>query len=98
MSFPKNMVQPGAILHEVIVGAFRAKGTSFSAWCAQNKIHQTTAKQATYGQSGGDRGKAILGAMIRDAGPAVVEAAYRQRMEVEFKRLNCTASGDGVAA
>ena len=25
--------QPGAILHEVIVGAFRASGTSFEAWC-----------------------------------------------------------------
>ena len=79
--------QPGTILHEVIVGAFRAKGTSFDAWCSQNGVHRSTARLATYGQSGGARGKELLNAMIEDAGPTVVEAAYRKRILMEAEKL-----------
>jgi methylmalonyl-CoA mutase cobalamin-binding subunit len=92
----KNKIfQPGAILHEVIVGAFRAKGTSFDAWCTQNGVNRSTARLATYGQSGGDNGKRLLGKIIRDAGAEVVEIAYRQRMEAEVAKL---AKGKAVAA
>lgn len=84
----KNKIfQPGTILHEVIVGALRAKGTSLAGWCHQNEINLASAKSATFGQSGGDRGKAILQAMIEEAGPEVVEAAYRKRMLMEAEKL-----------
>lgn len=79
--------QPGTILHEVIVGAFRAKGTSFRAWCDENGVNYSTARLATYGQSGGERGRRMLDNMIRDAGPDVVAAAYRQRMMAEVKMI-----------
>ncbi len=82
-----KMFQPGTILHEVIVGAFRAKGTSFRAWCDQNGVNYSTARLATFGQSGGERGKALLHAMIEDAGVTVVEAAYRRRMLMEAEKL-----------
>jgi hypothetical protein len=82
-----KMFQPGTILHEVIVGAFRAKGTSFRAWCDQNGINYSTARLATFGQSGGERGKELLNSMIEDAGPAIVEAAYRERMLMEADKL-----------
>jgi len=55
-----NIFQPGVVLHEVIAGTLKAKGSSFDAWCVENEINRSTARQATYGQSGGDRGKAIL--------------------------------------
>lgn len=81
------MFQPGAILHEVIAGALKSKGTGFEAWCRENGLHPTTVRQATYGQSGGDRGQAILGQLIAAAGVDVVEAAYRQRMLIEAQKL-----------
>ncbi|PID35383.1 MAG: hypothetical protein CSA73_00565 [Rhodobacterales bacterium] len=87
-----KMFQPGAILHEVIVGAFRAKGTSFDAWCTQNGVNRSTARLATYGQSGGERGKELLKAMIEDAGVTVVEAAYRKRMIMEAEKLQGAAA------
>jgi len=69
------------------VGALRAKGNSFAGWCRDNGVNRASAKSATYGQSGGDRGQAILQAMIDEAGPAVIEAAYRQRMLMEAEKL-----------
>lgn len=87
-----RIFQPGAILHEVIVGALRSKGTTFKDWCYQNKVQYSTARQATYGQSGGDKGKALLEAMIKDAGPEVVKVAYIKRMMMEAARLEGTAA------
>tara|TARA_R110002111_G_scaffold145727_1_gene212293 strand:- start:187 stop:363 length:177 start_codon:yes stop_codon:yes gene_type:complete len=49
------------------------------------------ARQATFGQSGGDRGKAILDRVIDDAGRAVVALSYRTRIEAEAKRLETAA-------
>ena len=56
----KNRVfQPGAIPHEVIDGAIRSAGTRFDTWCKTNGIHPSTAQNATFGQSGGERGYAL---------------------------------------
>lgn len=92
MTLSDNMFQPGVILHEVIAGALKANGSSFDAWCVDNAINRSTARQATYGQSGGDRGKAILESMITAAGRDVVALSYRARIQAEAKRL------EGVAA
>jgi len=88
MAAKNNLFQPGAILHEVIDGAFRASGTSFDAWCRENDVHPSTARNATYGQSAGDRGEALRERIIDAAGRELVTAAYRQRMIAEAKRLN----------
>ena len=87
-----KMFQPGVILHEVIVGVFRANGDSFDDWCAREGYHRSTARQATYGQSGGDNGRALLAKIIEAAGPDIVEAAYRKRMISEAARLEGTAA------
>ena len=92
MAVSKIMFQPGVILHEVIVGAFRAKGTSFNQWCRDNDILVNTARLATYGQSGGDRGRAVLEKMISDAGEEVVSAAYASRMQTEAAKIAGTAA------
>ncbi|WP_049641792.1 hypothetical protein [Candidatus Rhodobacter oscarellae] len=81
MSVKNKMFQPGAVLHEVIVGAFRSAGTSFEAWCKQNNIHTSTARMATYGQSGGDKGQALLNQIIDAAGRDVVALSYKARIE-----------------
>lgn len=73
--------QPGAILHSAVVGAFKARGLSFEAWCAENGVAPNSARSATFGQSKGPKGKALLARMIEAAGPEVVEAAYLARLK-----------------
>lgn len=92
MAFQNKMFQPGAVLHEVIVGAFRSAGSSLEAWCAANNVHPSTARNATYGQSGGDKGRALLARIIDAAGRDVVTVAYAKRISTEAARLK------GVAA
>ncbi|MCL6285581.1 hypothetical protein M3P21_18790 [Ruegeria sp. 2012CJ41-6] len=79
--------QPGTILHEVIAGFFRATCTSFEVWCRENDIHPSTARNATYGQSSGERGAELRERIIDAAGRDLVAAAYRQRMLAEARRL-----------
>lgn len=81
MSVKNKMFQPGAVLHEVIVGAFRSAGTGFEAWCKENSIHPSTARMATYGQSGGDKGQVLLNQIIDAAGRDVVALSYKARIE-----------------
>lgn len=84
----KNKIfQPGTILHEVIDGAFRSAGSSFGDWCRENDIHPSTARNATHGQSGGDRGDELRERIIDAAGRDIVEAAYRKRMIMEADKL-----------
>ncbi len=90
---PKSIsFQPGTILHEVIAGVFRASGTTFEAWCRENDVHPSTARNATYGQSAGNRGGAMLERIIDAAGHELVSAAYRKRMLDEARRLETPPS------
>ncbi|PHQ99525.1 MAG: hypothetical protein COB39_03470 [Marinosulfonomonas sp.] len=88
----QTVFQPGVILQEVIVGAFRSQGTTFGAWCTDNKVHQTSARQATFGLTGGDTGKALLKRIIDAAGRDVVEMTYRKRMDQHVNRLKSGAA------
>lgn len=97
MAFQNKMFQPGAVLHEVIVGAFRSAGSSFEAWCAENNVHPSTARNATYGQSGGDRGVELRERIITAAGRDVVAMSYYKRMVAEAERLKAVGP-HGVAA
>jgi hypothetical protein len=72
--------QPGAILHDAIVGTFRAHGLSFDAWCKDNNVHPGTARNATFGQSRGARGREMLEAIIAAAGEDFVRRAYEKRI------------------
>lgn len=92
MAVKNKMFQPGAILHEVIVGSFRSAGTSFEKWCAENGVHPSTARMATYGQSGGDKGVALLNKIIDGAGRDLVAVGYRKRMMMEAERLEGAAA------
>lgn len=92
MAAKNKMFQPGAILHEVIDGAFRSAGTTFETWCKANGVHPSTARNATYGQSAGDRGRELRRKIIEAAGRDVVELAYRKRMIMEAEKLQGAAA------
>lgn len=100
MASNKFSFQPGTILHEVIAGVFRATGTSFEVWCRDNDVHPSTARNATYGQSSGERGAALREQIIDAAGRDLVAAAYRQRMLAEARRLELSppAHAQGAVA
>jgi hypothetical protein len=87
MTKQEKIFQPGTILHEAIMGAFRSSGSSFEAWCNANNVKTSTARTATYGQSGGKLGSALLDRIISDAGREMVEMAYSKRMSREVERL-----------
>lgn len=72
--------QPGAILHEAIIGAFRASGDNLDQWCKRNGVNPTSARQATFGQSRGPNGRLILGRLIEAAGPDFVRHIYERRV------------------
>lgn len=60
MSRNQSEFYPGAILHEVIVGAFRSRGTTFEGWAKENGLTPMNARNATFGQSRGEIGRANL--------------------------------------
>lgn len=72
--------QPGAILHDAIMGAFRANGRTLEGWCRKNNVAPSVARNATYGQMRGSRGKAMLARLIEEAGPEVVKVGYETRL------------------
>jgi len=84
--------QPGAILHEAIVGAFKASGSGFETWCAENGVTPSAARSATFGQSRGPKGRALLARMIAEAGPEVVRAAYLARLKSHVSALKTGAA------
>ncbi len=73
--------QPGIILHEVVIGCFKASGVSLHRWCKENGISQAAAYGALKGANTGERGSALLQHLIDVAGRPVVSAAYRVRIE-----------------
>lgn len=91
MSFQNNVFQPGAILHEVIAGAMRSRGTTLHEWCKGNRVAWTTIRQITFGMSAGPRSQVVLDRLIDAAGREVVTAAYRMRMDAETQKLSQTA-------
>ena len=79
--------QPGQILHSAIVGAFKARGITFQDWCVKNGVTQSSARNVTYGQMAGPKGRAMLMKMIDDAGRDIVTAAYANRVIEEAQRV-----------
>lgn len=72
--------QPGAILHEVIIGAFQANGHSFEHWCKENGLTPSNGRNATFGQSRGEFGRRNLDMIINAAGRDFVRSAYSRRL------------------
>jgi hypothetical protein len=79
--------QPGAILHEVIVGAFRARGLTFEGWCKDNGMTPMNGRNATFGQSRGEVGRRNLERIIEAAGRDFVRDAYRRRLAEHYEQV-----------
>lgn len=87
MSRNQPEFQPGAILHEVIVGAFRARGMTFDHWCKENGLTPSNGRNATFGQSRGETGQANLERIIDAAGREFVRDAYARRIAEHARQV-----------
>ena len=83
--------QPGEILHDAILGAFRASGRSFESWCKDKGMAPGGGRGVTHGTMKGPKAKALLSQMIADAGPEVIEVGYLTRL-----RAHLATFGDGA--
>ncbi len=92
MSSKLTEFQPGAILHEAIIGAFRANGDSFHDWCIRNEITPSVARNATFGQSRGPAGQELLGRLIRGGGEDLIRRAYAKRLTEHAASFQLKAS------
>lgn len=84
--------QPGLILHDSIMGAFRATGRSMEDWCRENDVKRASARNATFGQSNGPAGKKTLAQLIEDAGPDLVRSLYLARLHKHLDDVRRTPS------
>lgn len=79
--------QPGAILHDAIMGALRAKGIRLEEWCARVGYTPGAVRSATFGQGRGPKGKALLSKLLDVAGRDLVRQAYEQRLREHMAAL-----------
>ena len=84
--------EPGLVLHGAIVGAFKASGVSFEHWLTEQGVNMSSARNATYGQSNGPKGRALLARLIAAAGPEVVRAGYIARMDRHMAEIKAGAA------
>lgn len=80
MADNEHPYQPGAMLYDAIMGAFRSSGRTFEGWVIANGIKQATARSAAFGQAKGPKGRALVARIIEGAGPDVVRAGYLARL------------------
>ncbi|MDO5631105.1 MAG: hypothetical protein Q4G22_04635 [Paracoccus sp. (in: a-proteobacteria)] len=79
------------MLHEAIVGAFRASGSSFEAWCKEQNRRPQSVRNASFGVIRGQIGTALLTQLIEDAGPDVVKAGYLARLKSHVAEMKGVA-------
>lgn len=79
--------QPGAILHDVLIGAFRAQGRTFDGWCKENSLSPMNVRNATFGQSRGVLAQGYLERCIDAAGREFVRDAYARRLAEHTKQF-----------
>lgn len=72
--------QPGLILLDALVGAFRAHGTTFEAWCRETKVPPMTLRIAALGGSQSETSRRYLERAIDAAGRDFVLKVYRSRL------------------
>ena len=79
--------EAGALLHSVVIAAFRANGSALYSWCLDNGVSATACRNATHGINGSDAGRVLLNEIIDGAGRETVEMLYRQRMPQAVDRM-----------
>lgn len=56
---------PGIDLHRTVRAAFIARGTSLKAWCRENEVSFSNARDALIGRWNGPKGKAMRARIVR---------------------------------
>lgn len=79
--------QPGLILLDVLVGAFRANGTTFEAWCKRNGHSTMNVRNAALGASRSELARDLLAQAIEAAGRDFVVATYRRRIADHYEQI-----------
>lgn len=88
MTLNISKYQPGLILHESIIGSFRANGDNLHAWCERNGVNKSVVRNVTFGQTGGAKSKVLLAQIIEAAGAETVSHIYECRMAQHADDLN----------
>lgn len=79
--------QPGAILHDAIMGALRARGIKLEDWCVEQGLTSGAVRNATFGQGRGPKGRALLARVLDLAGRDLVRQAYEERLREHLAAL-----------
>ncbi len=79
--------QPGLILLDVLVGAFRARGTSFESWCKSKGYSSMNLRNATLGGSRTPHALMMLDEALDAAGRDFVLSVYRDRVGEHWAEL-----------
>ncbi|WP_456391162.1 hypothetical protein [Profundibacter sp.] len=88
MTLNISKYQPGLILHESIIGSFRANSDNLHAWCERNGVNKSVVRNVTFGQTGGPKSKVLLAELIEAAGAETVSHIYERRMAQHAADLN----------
>ncbi len=80
--------QQGLILLDALIGAFRARGTTFEAFCKSRGYSSMNLRNAALGGSQTPQAMEMLNAAIDDAGRDIVMAVYRERVGKHWAQLH----------
>lgn len=87
MSPKASDFQPGAMLHDAIMGALRARGVRLEDWCAANDCTPGGVRSATFGQGRGPKGVALLEKLLDSVGRDLVRPGYEARLREHVAAL-----------
>ncbi|MGV6840016.1 MAG: hypothetical protein ACWA40_07450 [Planktomarina sp.] len=79
--------EPGVILHDAIIGAFRARGETLLGWCKAHGIDQRYVKTATTGLSCGPRAVELVEQLVEGAGAEAVHWNYKNRLKNHYETI-----------
>lgn len=92
MSLKRVEFQPGAILHDVVSGAFRMQGTTLEQWCKSVGLKPMSVRYAMYGVIRSDVGQAVIEKAVDAAGRDIVTGGYTRRMTEHYAAIQRVAA------
>ena len=69
---PGIVLHPSRRLYNIVLGAFRAQGTSFSEWCDEQDINRENARAALYGVWRGPKADIVIARIVAGADQEVI--------------------------
>lgn len=79
--------QPGAILHDAVMGALRSRDLKLEDWCAARGVSSGQVRNATYGIGRGPKGRELLQEVLDYAGRDLVRQSYEARLREHMAAL-----------